>query len=209
MTDVPRRILLQQAALVALAGTGAAPAGTARAAGHPSGDVRVVADREAMASLKPQPGELVYLAEAGREGVFRCVADRDVSVADPLQGLSVACRRPGLHFRRVWDGRCGLPEWFGARPEDDAFDCADAIEACYRLCPVTRLGPGDYFIRRGLHFAQSVRTVEGVGACDHPAPFRHERELWRCPSCRIPDARGGSGRRGAVGLPFPRLHVNA
>jgi hypothetical protein len=126
--------------------------------------VESVPDRRGLSAIAaPRAGHVVYLAEPGRSGMFRCVAGRNPTATDPLQGLSIPSSAPGFFYERIWDGSHGRPEWFGARPGDPDFDCADAIEACYRLCPVTELGEVDYFVRRTLRFSTGGRTFRGVG----------------------------------------------
>lgn len=164
MTELDRRTMLSVTALTAIvpvAGGRAAEAGKT----WPSGAVTTLPDREALRqALHPAADRFFYLAEAGREGLFRCVEGPAPTPADPLQGLSVPSATPGFFYIREWDGIHGRPEWFGARTNDSAFDCADAIEACYALCPVTELAQADYGIHRTLHFQKSWRTVRGLGS---------------------------------------------
>ncbi|RYY06348.1 MAG: hypothetical protein EON55_23525, partial [Alphaproteobacteria bacterium] len=126
------------------------------------GPITVVPNLEALALSQVSPGGFIYLAEVGREGLFRCEVGRP-PLADPLHGLFVPATRGLRHFARVWDGLTGQPEWFGARVNDGRADCAPAIEACVTLCPVTQLAQADYFTRRTLVLDRGRRTVRGTG----------------------------------------------
>lgn len=168
MRLIPRRTVLQGGVLSAAAATMAVES---RAAMPPSsgwsGPMESVADRAALSALDDlRAGRLVFLDERGREGLFRlehAPASASTATTDTLQGLTVPARQAGWHWSRVWDGTHGRPEWFGARVNDPAADCADALEACHALCAVTELGQADYFVRRTVHFGQSWRTVRGSG----------------------------------------------
>jgi hypothetical protein len=123
-----------------------------------------VSDRVALTALtNPTANQIIYLAEGGRSGFFRCTAGHPPVADDPLQGLIVPSRHAGFYFVREWDGTYGRPEWFGARTNDPDADCADAIEACYDLCPVTSLSNVDYYVRRTVHLHRSWRVLRGVG----------------------------------------------
>lgn len=161
MDDLNRRGLLGRGA--ALAGAPLALQSPALAQGPATGPVRTVATRDALRQLATAaPGDVLFLAEPGREGLFLCRPGRP-RIADRLEGLEIASQARPVHFARVWDGTHGRPEWFGARVNDGRADCADAIEACYALCPHTQLSQADYFIRRTLTFDRSWRTLRGVG----------------------------------------------
>jgi hypothetical protein len=127
-----------------------------------AGPIIVVPTLAVLARSAALPGSLIYAAELGREGLFRCTVGRPPD-NDPLQGLYVPAARGDFHFARVWDERTGRPEWFGAQVNDGKADCAPAIEACVALCPVTELAQADYFIRRTLVINRSWRTLCGVG----------------------------------------------
>lgn len=124
--------------------------------------IHVVADRQALRQRQAIPGEVVYLAEAGRAGFFQGVSGTIGN--DPLEGLSIPSAASRVHYARIWDGLCGRPEWFGAVVGDGKFDCAPPIEACYALCPVTELSNADYFIGRTLMLNAGFRTLRGVGS---------------------------------------------
>lgn len=165
MTDVQRRAVLGGAAFSAMAAAApavAATRGPARPALPPAG-MTVVADRKSLSDLAASVGQIVFLAEPGREGMFACVAG-GTPAGDPLQGLYIAAATAGIHYARLWDGTHGRPEWFGAITNDSRRDCADALEACYALCPVSQLSQADYFIRRTLRLNQSWRTFRGEGS---------------------------------------------
>ncbi|WP_156818946.1 hypothetical protein [Sphingomonas sp. Mn802worker] len=134
------------------------------AAGVPdaaSGPIVVVPTLAALAASALEPGQVAYLSEPGREGLFRCVSRRP-SQADPMRGLFVPAASGSRHFARVWDGITGRPEWFGAQVNDGRADCAPAIEACIVLCPITQLAQADYFIRRTLVIDRGRRTLRGT-----------------------------------------------
>lgn len=153
-----RRDLLRGAALL----TAGAPGAAAASSGAPAGPVSLVPTLDALAASPLPPGGLAYVADRAREGLFRCVEGRPPA-ADPLRGLYVTVQGGDRHFERMWDGRTGRPEWFGAQVNDGRADCAPAIEACVALCPVTQLAQADYFIRRTLVLDRSWRTIYGSG----------------------------------------------
>ncbi len=155
-----RRDLLRGAVL---AGSTLPLSGAAPAVAAPGGPLLFDAPTRAdLARSDLAPGGLAWLGEGGRAGLFVAVAGRP-PFADPHAGLVVDGARGDRHFARVWDGRTGRPEWFGATPNVGTADCAQAIEACVALCPVTQLGQADYFIRRTLVIDRSWRTVTGCG----------------------------------------------
>lgn len=169
MRPIPRRAVLQgggmSAAALGMRGNAAAssPPTSTPASAPWHGTILSVADRATLMAIEGvEPGRLIHLGEKGREGLFRC----DPAITDgidPLQGIYLPSRTPGLHWARIWDGSHGRPEWFGAPVDDPAGDCADAIEACHRLCPITELGQSDYFVRRTVRLEQSWRTMRGTG----------------------------------------------
>ena len=137
------------------------PSGAASVSPIPA-ETSTVATRTALAGSAALPGTIVYLDEGGRAGWFRCVAGAPPG-NDPLQGLHVTAQSGDCHFARLWDGRVGRPEWFGAETNNGRADCAPAIEACVALCPVTQLAQADYFIRRTLVINRSWRRIQGEG----------------------------------------------
>ncbi|WP_415643982.1 hypothetical protein [Sphingomonas antarctica] len=161
--------------------------------------------RQILGAGAPAIGSIAYLSEQGREGFFRCVSGTKPA-GDPLDGISFACAANDRHFSRIWDHSNGHPEWFGARPGDGNFDCADAIEACFALSPVTQLGQVDYFVRRTLVLNRSWRTMNGSGtqAADNgqgtriilqgQAPGIHDHDIMLVGSVRQP----GSGSESFV-----------
>lgn len=158
---VDRRDVLRGASLLTM-GLQISEQAVGSAPVHPGGPLMVVPTITALAESALAPGSLAYVAETDREGLFRCMVGRPPA-DDPLQGLYVQAVRGARHFARVWDGRTGRPEWFGARINDGRADCAPAIEACVALCPVTQLAQADYFIRRTLVINHSWRTIHGSG----------------------------------------------
>lgn len=168
--DEQRRAILRGTAITALAAAGAAPSDarpdTTAALlreGRTSGSIATAPDRATLTARRdPAVGDIIFLAEGARDGLFKCVAG-GAPAKDPHQGIHVPSVAGHLHYQRIWDGSHGRPEWFGAVPNDSSQDCADAIEACYALCPVTELAAADYHIRRTLHFCIDHRTVRGVG----------------------------------------------
>lgn len=122
----------------------------------------------ALSSTPPSNNLTIFLNEDGREGLFECVAG--VAPTDPQQGLYVPSATSGFYWARVWDGIHGKPEWFGAVKGGP--DCYLAIAACLKLCPVTLLGEGDYFIsdtltvspyRKLIGFGMNYRAESGTG----------------------------------------------
>jgi len=119
--------------------------------------------RADLAAITAAAGDVAFLAEPGREGNFIYKAD-NLSAAvssDTLQGLYLA---PAVSptgsagaWVRVWDQINGYPEWFYSG------DWANAIEACYKLCPVTLLGRKDYYFTRTIKLNTPWRTVRGQG----------------------------------------------
>jgi len=171
LTEIPRRAVLRGTALSAMAMAASAPAANSPAdaarplleGGKLAAALVTVADRTALTQLRPvTPGQISFLAEEGRQGFFQCVTGSKVS-NDQLQGLQIPSSTAGLFHVRIWDNVEGRPEWFGARVNDGNADCADAIEACYALCPITQLSQADYYIRRTMHFSRNARVFRGVG----------------------------------------------
>ena len=109
------------------------------------------------AAPNPIAGQIVYLAEAGREGVFKCVTGTVPS--DPQQGLYVSSATSGFYYSRIWDGINGKPEWFGAITNGP--DCLVALQASIALCPVTILSNDDYYISATLKITVEKRTLKG------------------------------------------------
>lgn len=157
---VDRRDLLRGAGLLT-AGMRVSESAAVAAPTVPTGPVTTARTLAALAASAVSPGSFVFLAEPGREGLFRCDMGRP-PLADPLRGLFVPGDGGLSHFVRVWDGIIGRPEWFGARINDGRADCAPAIEACFLLCPVTQLAQADYFIRRTLVLDRGRRTLRGT-----------------------------------------------
>ncbi|HEY2048285.1 MAG TPA: hypothetical protein VGH03_03025 [Caulobacteraceae bacterium] len=58
----------------------------------------------------------------------------------------------------------GLPEWWGARPNDPGFDCQPAIQSCLDACVITRLHAADYAISRTVKITVHGRTLAGASA---------------------------------------------
>ena len=175
MSALDRRRLLQAGAAATLADAdGLRSASLAHAGAVIAGSVRVVSDRAALLRLPAVAGDVVYLAEPGRAGLFQAEGG-EAPDRDPLGGLVLP--GAGVHFRRLWDGVTGRPEWFGAVPNDPRQDCAAAIEAAHALCPVTELAAADYHIHRTLRLDRSWRTVRGQGGYA-PATGQGTRIVW-------------------------------
>lgn len=125
---------------------------------------------DSLASLQTAtvgPAAAVFLSQPGREGMFVWRTGNFVAQigADPRKGIYVpsSTTMPSIGcWVRDWDGTQGRPEWFGAVPGDPAIDNVDALTACFAACPVTKLGPHDYYIRRTLTFDLSDRAFAGV-----------------------------------------------
>ncbi len=126
----------------------------------------------ALASIAAVEGDVAYLAELGREGMFVfSAANLSTQVAaDPLQGLYVA---PTLlpdgasgAWVRQWDGVNGRPEWFGGIANDGAVDNRAAFTACVTNCPVMQLRSADYWFAGLWKMQTQYRSIIGGGVSD-------------------------------------------
>ncbi|SFR86373.1 hypothetical protein [Sphingomonas jatrophae] len=115
------------------------------------------------ALIAPIAGQIVFLAEARREGHF--VTRQGLPPSDPLEGVFVLSAYPGWYYERIRDGDYGRPEWFGAVPGDasKAADTLDALEACHALCQDTLLDTGIYYISDTLEWRIGDRRLIGRG----------------------------------------------
>ncbi|MDB5696256.1 MAG: hypothetical protein JWN21_1799 [Sphingomonas bacterium] len=132
-----------------------------------------IRSRAALANTDAEPGEVRFLDDGGRSGLFVRRAGPPPS-ADPLQGLFVS--GGAGHWARHWDGVTGQAEWFGAVADDSAADCGPAIEAALAACVRVQLHTGTYhctagivsrlpgrkLIGAGIHFAGDARFVTQV-----------------------------------------------
>lgn len=130
-------------------------------------DLATYASLAALQTAPTSQGGAVYLSEPGRAGHFVWRAGNFTAqiAADPRKGLYVpsSTSMPSIGcWVRDWDGTNGRPEWFGAVPDDPAADNVAALTACFALCPVTTLGPHDYYIHRTLTFDISGHAFVGV-----------------------------------------------
>ena len=57
----------------------------------------------------------------------------------------------------------GLPEWWGARPNDGLYDCRPALAAALRACRVVELASADYFMANTLVIDTPHRRLRGAG----------------------------------------------
>lgn len=148
----------------------------------PVGTIGQVATRAVLAGVSAQPGQAVLLTEPGREGFF--VLREGPAVNDPLQGLTVPSAAGARHWARLWDGKHGLPEWFGAHPRDRDFARANvaAILACFALCPVTQLTAATYYVSDTLRLRVSNRVLLGAGIAVEPPYDTGTRILCTDPS---------------------------
>jgi hypothetical protein len=130
--------------------------------------VELATDRSALAAIASPVGQVAFVMEAGRQGLFQFrTGDLSQQVAaDPLQGLFVASALvPATTgaWARVWDTINGQPEWFGAQAGDAQFDNRAALGACVALCPVTQLAEADYWVGGRWTVSTPHRTICGVG----------------------------------------------
>lgn len=95
----------------------------------------------------------------GRNGTFTLRVG--TPPADALEGLYIISNTAGFYWERDWDGRTGLPEWFGAVPNNPAIDNRGAIQSCMALCPTTQLGAKDYYVASTLYVGDYFRTLRG------------------------------------------------
>ena len=134
-----------------------------------------VRDRRTLAALRAETGSVRVLTESGRPGAF--VLQTGAPPADdPLEGLFIRSSVSTGYWARIWDGVTGYAEWFGARTNEQDFDCRQAIEAALDLCVCVRLKPGSYhchdtlvsrlpgrkLIGSGIHYAGDDRTATRV-----------------------------------------------
>lgn len=119
------------------------------------GGMATVADIEA---LTPADGDLVYLYQAGRGGVF-VFDDSDLSAyvtSDTEQGLYIAPSSDSTGDSGAWVRQFDdyvLPEWFGATGDGSTDDSA-AIQAALDAYPNVHFRPVTYIV-------QSPLTIEG------------------------------------------------
>ncbi|RYE75731.1 MAG: hypothetical protein EOP19_25545, partial [Hyphomicrobiales bacterium] len=173
--DAGRRAFVVGAAAGALAGPASAQVARARRVSPPPTGILAYPDRSALAAAAGSEGDVAYLAESGREGMFLWRSgNRHAAVAsDALQGLAVApavdpTGRSGAWLRE-WDGARGHPEWWGARVDDPAFDNLPALRACIAHCAETMLGLGWYHIHDTLQVNLDNRAIVGVCRSDEHA----------------------------------------
>lgn len=55
----------------------------------------------------------------------------------------------------------GLPEWWGAIPNDPSFDCEPAISACLASVQTTQLNAADYWTQSTIYFSESNKVLQG------------------------------------------------
>lgn len=128
-------------------------------------NVSVIVDTIAQMAALPNkvPSMVVQLSTGGRAGLW--VYRLGVSpLNDPLQGL-IAPAVGGGYFERVWDQMRGRPEWFGAitNSRDGSIPAQNlaAITQCFKLCQVTDLTPGDYYITGTLQLNTDYHRIKG------------------------------------------------
>jgi len=114
-------------------------------------------------SVPPAAGDVTFVTDTGREGLFVCRAG--TAPSDPLQGIYVASNTANFYWERQWDNINGYPEWFGAvvNSTSSGIPAANlaALQACVALCPVTNLQPEDYWISSTWKIQTQYRTVRG------------------------------------------------
>jgi hypothetical protein len=114
-------------------------------------------------AILPAAGDVVFVTDLGREGLFICRAG--TAPSDPLQGIYVASNTANFYWEREWDNINGYPEWFGAvvNSNSGGVPAANlaALQACVVLCPVTNLQTADYWISSTWKIQTQYRTVRG------------------------------------------------
>ena len=114
-------------------------------------------------AILPAAGDVVFVTDLGREGLFVCRAG--TAPSDPLQGVYVASNTANFYWERDWDNINGYPEWFGAvvNSNSGGIPAANlaALQACVVLCPVTNLQTADYWISSTWKIQTQYRTVRG------------------------------------------------
>lgn len=114
-------------------------------------------------AILPAAGDVVFVTDLGREGLFVCRAG--TAPSDPLQGIYVASNTANFYWEREWDSINGYPEWFGAvvNSNSGGVPAANlaALQACVVLCPVTNLQTADYWISSTWKIQTQYRTVRG------------------------------------------------
>ena len=113
---------------------------------------------DAMADTALAEDNVFFLAEGQREGDF--IVRTGTAPTDALQGIYFQLRT-GFYAERIWDGVNGRAEWFGA--VSGGPDCGTAINAAIVLCPITWLGPNDYWTSITIKVSKSNRKLYGSG----------------------------------------------
>lgn len=98
-------------------------------------------------AVLPAVGEIIFVTNPGREGVFICRAGSPPS--DPLQGIYVTSNTPSFYWERVWDGDLAPVEWFGGKADDITVNNAPIIQAMHDMDVSCKLGPGKYTFGTG------------------------------------------------------------
>jgi hypothetical protein len=133
---------------------------------RPATTTAAIRSRAVLAATVAEPGEVRFLDDGGRSGLFVRRAGPPPS-ADPLQGLFVCGSWTRGHWARDWDGVTGQAEWFGAVANDATADCGPAIEAALAACVRVQLRTGTYHCAAGI-----VSRLPGPQADRRGHPFR-------------------------------------
>jgi len=161
-------------ALLRLFGSGTAAAGFAAQAASAAEIVAgsrapgFVANRAELARQRAETGATWRLGEGGRAGIWIWQPGNLAAKvkADPLQGLYIAhadISPTRGAWVRDWDGLTGRTEWFGAQANTPDFDSQPSLQAALDLCPAVQLGPGSYYIARGIRILRSGSHLFGAG----------------------------------------------
>ncbi|MBB5986666.1 hypothetical protein [Sphingobium lignivorans] len=126
-----------------------------------------VTTRAALAAIANPAGQVAFLMEDGREGIFEFQAGNFSAqvAADTLQGIYVASTSvaPGTgSWVRKWDGGGARPEWFGAQLGNSAYDSTPAINSALLIHGWVQLSKGVYFCARGISMPD-YSVIEGAG----------------------------------------------
>ncbi|RJX66703.1 hypothetical protein D6858_09920 [Tsuneonella suprasediminis] len=169
---------------IAGAGVAAMTATSSRSAAtevRPLPAVPMVGSRKAISAIDPQTHQLVYLAEPGREGLFRWtleIADRIVS-SDRVQAIYVRStlkEHQGAWVRYIESDV--KASWFGVVGDGQTNNTAALMEA---LSFLKQSGGGMLTLPKGIiltdalgNLAQSNLTIRGAGMRETVLRARHE-----------------------------------
>lgn len=145
--------------------------------------VENIATRTALAALASPISKVAYLMEAGREGIFTFQqGDFTNNVTkDPLQGLYVQSDTIALTagcWVRDFENGPLKPEWFGAKTNNAAFNCAPALNAALSFAPLTRpnaspaiQGVGRVQLAAAIYYCSNGIVIPDFGVLEGAGPL--------------------------------------